>query len=108
MKGCDKMALTKDQKNGTLALKENTEMKSCTKTKEELREFANSEELYTIRELREHLGLSQRKFAEKYGIPRRTVEDWDRGLGNQDSWAIKLLNRVVKEDVKSDLRYNRI
>lgn len=104
--------MTNKIKNDTLTVKEGKEAmatKKLEKTKDELREFANSEEVYEIIKLREYTGLSQRRFSEKYGIPRRTVEDWERGMGSAgDSWVLKLLNRVVKEDIKNDLRYNRI
>lgn len=33
----------------------------------------------TIRDIRAHTGLSQAAFAVRYCIPRRTVENWERG-----------------------------
>lgn len=33
----------------------------------------------TIRDIRQHTGLSQVKFALHYCIPRRTLEDWESG-----------------------------
>ena len=32
-----------------------------------------------LKELRKELGLSQAKFAEKFGIPIRTIQDWEYG-----------------------------
>lgn len=46
--------------------------------------------LPTIKEIRAHLGLSQVAFAERYGIPRRTLEDWER-LGRCPSYVVRLL-----------------
>ncbi len=34
----------------------------------------------TIRDIRQHTGLSQAAFATKYCIPTRTLEDWERGV----------------------------
>lgn len=34
----------------------------------------------TIRDIRQHTGLSQAAFATRYCIPTRTVEDWERGV----------------------------
>lgn len=33
----------------------------------------------TTRDIRQHLGLTQAAFAERFCIPRRTVEGWDYG-----------------------------
>lgn len=33
----------------------------------------------TVRDIRQHLGLTQAAFAERFCIPRRTVEGWDYG-----------------------------
>lgn len=33
----------------------------------------------TIRDIRQHTGLSQVAFATRYCIPTRTLEDWERG-----------------------------
>lgn len=33
--------------------------------------------IYTVRELRELAGMSQQKFANYFGIPRRTLQNWE-------------------------------
>lgn len=33
----------------------------------------------TTRDIRQHLGLTQAAFAERFCVPRRTVEGWDSG-----------------------------
>lgn len=38
-------------------------------------------------------GVSSRRIAKEYGIPRRTVEDWSRGLKRPPLWVEKLLVR---------------
>lgn len=53
-----------------------------------------------IKEIRARTGLSQAKFAEKYGMSRRAVEDWERGVRTPAPWIVALLERVVKEDYK--------
>lgn len=103
--------MTNKIKNDTLTVKEGKEAmatKKLEKTKDELREFANSEDIFPVKELREYLGISQIAFSKKYEIPRRTIEEWEAGRREAPPYVVKLLNRVVKEDIKSDLRYNRI
>ena len=52
----------------------------------------------TIKELRNITGLSQAKFAEKYEIPRRTIEDWERDLRIPPEYVVKLLEFKIKHD----------
>lgn len=52
-----------------------------------------------IKEIRGMSGLSQAKFAVKYGIPQRTLESWEMGERNCPAYVINLLRRVVQEDI---------
>ena len=51
-----------------------------------------------IKTLRARTGLSQAKFADKYGIPKRTVENWEGGVNEPPTYVLRLLERVVAED----------
>ena len=53
-----------------------------------------------IKEIRGLTGLSQVKFAERYGIPRRTIEGWEAGERTPPDYVIELLERAVKDDTK--------
>lgn len=53
----------------------------------------------TIKELRTLTGLSQKAFSDKYEIPKRTIEDWEAKRRTPPEYVIKLLERVVKEDL---------
>lgn len=50
----------------------------------------------TIKEMREKLGLSQTKFAQFYGIPKRTIENWESGTRKPPEYVIGLLEAAVK------------
>jgi len=76
-------------------------------TNEELREASHSDKIYSVKELRDLLALSQRKFANKYEIPSRTIEEWESGRRVAPPYVVSLLNRVVKEDIKYELRYGK-
>lgn len=52
----------------------------------------------TIREIRALTGLSQAKFGERYGIPLRTIQDWEAGVRTPPTYVVALLERVVRED----------
>lgn len=44
-----------------------------------------------IKEARHKAGLSQQKMADLTGIPRRTIEDWERGVRTPPEWAERLI-----------------
>ena len=65
------------------------EVVADVKEKEQREEF---------REIVAQTGLSLAKFAERYGIPLRSVENWSGGQRTAPDYVIKLLARVVSED----------
>lgn len=53
----------------------------------------------TIKEIRDLTGLSQAKFAEKYNIPKRTIESWESEIRKCSDYVVELLEFRVKADV---------
>ena len=51
-----------------------------------------------IRKMREYTGLNRKAFCDKYGIPYRTMQDWEDGKSKPVAWAEGLLRRAVAED----------
>ena len=49
----------------------------------------------TIRDIRQHTGLSQAAFATRYCIPTRTLEDWERGVRSCPDYLRLLLAKDV-------------
>lgn len=57
----------------------------------------------TIKEIRTLSGLSQQKLADKYGIPYRSIQNWEApndSPSHRDcpEYLLKLLERAVRED----------
>lgn len=50
------------------------------------------------REIRKILGISRAEFSRRYGIPARTLENWDNETRIPPDWVLDLLERVVRED----------
>lgn len=51
-----------------------------------------------IKDLRHLTGLTQKKFSEKYEIPKRTIEDWETGRRKPPNYVTKLLEyKIIKE-----------
>lgn len=53
-----------------------------------------------FKELRKAAGMSQRKFAEYFGIPRRTVEDWDSGKRKCTPYLLDLMKYKLEKENK--------
>lgn len=49
----------------------------------------------TIRDIRQYVGLSQVKFAIRFCIPRRTVEDWESGARTCPDYVRVLLAQAA-------------
>lgn len=51
------------------------------------------------RALRKKTGLSMQKFGDKYGIPFRTVQDWERDMRTPPEYVYELLKFKVEYDL---------
>lgn len=49
-----------------------------------------------VKEIRAVTGLSQKKFAEKTGVPARTILSWETGDRKPPSYVIQLLRLAVQ------------
>lgn len=49
----------------------------------------------TIKDLRARTGLTQLEFAEKFGIPKRTLENWEQGKNKCPEYTLNLLEIAI-------------
>lgn len=49
-----------------------------------------------IKEIRSSTGLSQKKFADKTGVPARTILSWETGDRTPPAYVIPLLRLAVR------------
>lgn len=49
----------------------------------------------TFHEIRQASGLTQAAFAEKFGIPKRTVEAWDEGQRTPPAYVLRMLAQLL-------------
>lgn len=52
-----------------------------------------------IRDMRTRLGITQSDFAERYGIPFRTVQNWETGLRRPPEYIVNLLVTRIRSDL---------
>lgn len=55
-----------------------------------------------IKEIRKQAGLTQKELSTLYGIPKRTVEDWERGAHEPPDYVANLLIDRIKKDFPLD------
>jgi transcriptional regulator with XRE-family HTH domain len=54
----------------------------------------------TLKELRTMVGMTQKEFSEYFGIPKRTIEDWERGARKYPQYLIELMEyKLIKEGI---------
>lgn len=51
-----------------------------------------------VRELRGETGLTQKAFADEYGIPVSTLRKWEQGEASPPEYVIRLLAKAIPED----------
>ncbi len=51
-----------------------------------------------IIELRTETGLNRRAFCEEFGIPYRTVTEWERGTRSAPDYVLRLLEYYIRTE----------
>ena len=49
-----------------------------------------------IKELRKQTGLSQSKFAAKFGIPVRTLQQWEQGISAPPEYLVRMMVYIME------------
>ena len=52
----------------------------------------------TIKECRENTGLSQSKFARIYGIPVKTLQQWEQGVAKPTDYFLTIFEKALRYD----------
>ena len=55
-----------------------------------------------IKELRKKTGLSQSKFAAKFGIPVRTLQQWEQGISAPPEYLIRMIAYIMLLEERID------
>lgn len=54
----------------------------------------------TVKELRTAADMTQKAFSEYFGIPKRTIENWEGGKSKAPEWALKLIEYKLRAEGK--------
>ena len=88
-----KYGINKDESVEEMIAKLTDEMLKCAADME----FEKAAELRDkIKELRESTGMNRKEFCEYFGIPYRTVTEWERGTRKMPDYVFRLLAYRIK------------
>lgn len=51
-----------------------------------------------FKELRKKSGMTQKQFSEYFEIPKRTIEDWDRGASKCPEYLLELMEYKLRKE----------
>ena len=51
-----------------------------------------------VKALRTRLGLTQRGMEERYGIPYRTIQNWEAGVSSPPPYVLRMLEALVTHE----------
>ena len=59
----------------------------------------------TVKELRKESGMTQQKFGEYFGIPKRTIQNWEAGVNKCPEYLLGLMEyKLIKEGlIRADM-----
>lgn len=58
----------------------------------------------TIKELRQSIGMTQQNFADYFGIPKRTIENWEGGKRAAPPYVLELIKyKINKENLNNKI-----
>lgn len=52
----------------------------------------------TVKEMRTAAGMTQKAFSEYFGIPRRTVENWEGGVNTCPAYVTDLIEYKLRKE----------
>jgi len=52
----------------------------------------------TVKEFIKSTGLTQKQLSERFGIPRRTIEDWSRGVSKCPDYVVSMMKEILEKD----------
>jgi DNA-binding transcriptional regulator YiaG len=59
----------------------------------------------TVKKLRKASGMTQQQFGDYFGIPKRTVQNWEAGVNICPAYTLKLLEYKLKHEglIRADM-----
>lgn len=55
----------------------------------------------TTKELRQKYNLTQQQLSDLLSIPKRTIEDWERGIRKPSDWVLNLIEIALESKLNN-------
>ena len=55
-----------------------------------------------IKQLRKNTGLSQSKFAARFGVPVRTLQQWEQGQSAPPEYVVRMMAYILQLEKERD------
>ena len=52
----------------------------------------------TIQEFIKNSNMTHKQLSERFGIPKRTIEDWSRGVRKCPEYVVKMMIELLEKD----------
>ena len=52
----------------------------------------------TIQEFIKSSGMTHKQLSERFGIPKRTIEDWSRGARKCPEYVVRMMAELLEKD----------
>ena len=56
----------------------------------------------TIQEFIKSSGLTHKQLSDRFGIPKRTIEDWSRGARKCPDYVVNMMIEILSKEKESD------
>lgn len=53
-------------------------------------------EVNDLKEIRKQTKMTQRQFAEHFGIPLRTLQNWENGVNTPPEYTVNMIRRLLR------------
>ena len=60
-----------------------------------------------IKELRKKTGLSQSKFSAKFGIPVRTLQQWEQGISAPPEYLVRMMSYIMLLEESRQIKHEK-
>ena len=61
-----------------------------------------------IKELRKKTGLSQSKFYAKFGIPVRTLQQWEQGISSPPEYLVRMMAYIMQLEENGQIKDGKL
>ena len=56
----------------------------------------------TIQEFIKSSGMTHKQLSERFGIPKRTIEDWSRGVRKCPEYVVNMMIEILSNEKEND------